>query len=106
MPYRRSGSPEDIINSDLITVDERQLRTKMALEQMRFFEALEKSISDPEWSEKDHPFIRRQGRTDFEIGFRLKIKSEKDALARELAVLNKALENDLDLPQGEDDDDY
>jgi hypothetical protein len=104
MPYRPEGSEDDVINSDLITVDERQFRAKMAVEQVRFYEELEKTVSDPEWAGKDHPFVKRQGRTDFEIGFRLKIKAQRDALAKELSVLNKALEEDLDLP--EDDDDY
>ncbi len=104
-PSARDQSPsDDLITSDLITVDERQLRTRMALEQVRFFENLEKTVSDPEWAGKDHPFVKRQGQTDFEIGFRLKIKAERGALTKELAMLNKALENDLNL-QDEDDDD-
>ena len=101
MPYK---GHDEVIDSDLITVDERQLRTKMALKQIEFFTTLETTVSDPQWSGKDHPFVKRQGRTDFEIGFRLKIKKQKDALVTELAVLNKALEEDLGLP--EDDDDY
>lgn len=103
MPFRKKGSIEDIINSDLITIDERHFRATMAVEQVKFYEQLEKAVSDPDWPERNHPFVLRQGKSDFEIGFRLKIKSERVSLAKELAVLNKALEEDLGLPEDDDD---
>jgi len=76
------------------------MRTKMALKQIRFYENLENTLEDPNWKEKNHPYLKLYAASNLAIDLALAAKKHKDALAEELKILNIAIERD----RGETDD--
>lgn len=76
------------------------LRAKMALKQIHFYENLEKTLEDPNWKEKKHPYLELYPISSLAIDVKLAAKKHRDDLVEELKILNVAIEQD----RGETDD--
>ena len=90
----------EAITSSAITPEDRMLRVKVALKQIDFYENLQKTLDNPNWTGRNHPYLDLYPMSNLAIDVALAAKFHRDELADELKILNIAIGQD----RGETDD--